>query len=938
MRIVELKTNHMENPVGYALDVLSLSWKVREAAGKKTETVRVLISRDESFAEPVYDSGRRAGVDSASFVPAFTACEGVRYFWKVYVTDDAGDSAESGTAFFERYRAMGEAAKWIRAPFEEGGHAIFMKRFRLDEKPVRARLRITGLGLYEAFLNGERVGEDYLAPFYNDYNHWIQVETYDITEQLEAGDNALGIALGNGWYMGRFGFIDGLDRLYGDTQQLICELTAELPSGEAVVISSDESFCAHRSPMLASSIYDGEEYDARLEAEDFGTARCELSKERGWAAAVPAGEELTARLSARRSLPLVVHERLAPVELIRTAAGETVLDFGQEMTGLISFVCREKAGTRIHLRFGEILQNGNFYNENLRTAKQELIYYAGGGEKSYTSHFTFYGFRYMKAEGFTQFELSDFTGLVLHSDMPETGRITTDNEKVNRLIQNARWGQKGNFVDVPTDCPQRDERMGWTGDAQAFAATASFNMYTPGFYGKFLYDMRQEQKEDFLAGSVPHVVPDVLDQIGRVMKRRSADQKETDAAEGTLQLPEDGNTPEDGNAPEDGNMPEETDAAAGSCAWGDAATVIPWTMYVFFRDKTRLAEQYENMKLWVDHIHDIDDCFCGGRRLWTHGFHFADWLALDNFHAGSSFGGTDPYYVASAYYLHSAELTARAASVLGCGEDAAYYAGLAGEVREAMRREYFTATGRLAIPTQTALVLALHFGIAPENARERLREDLRRSLEEEKIHLTTGFVGTAYLCRTLSEIGLTEYAYTLLLNEDYPSWLYEVNMGATTVWERWNSVLPDGSISDTGMNSLNHYAYGAVVEWVYRTMGGIHPDEQGGGFRRFRLRPEPDPRFGFCRTEYESVYGTIVSCWETEEDGYTMRLTVPFDTAADFAVCGALQRAEITKAGAEEKEEAAADGETGPAPVPQVLGQGESVLLPAGSYRIRLLR
>ena len=548
-----------------------------------------------------------------------------------------------------------------------------------------------------------------------------------------------------------------------------------------------------------------------------------------------------------------IMEKIHPVELIHTPAGEQVIDFGQNMTGWVEFTCREPEGTQILLQFGEILQGGNFYNENLRTAKQEYRYTAGGKNACVRPHFTFYGFRYVKVVGISKISLDDFTGCVIYSDMEKTGRITTSNPKVNRLFENALWGQKGNFLDVPTDCPQRDERMGWTGDAQVFCTTASYNMYTPAFYRKYLYDMRKEQ--DTMKGAVPHVVPDILGQIERIRKKKD---KEAEEIAGST--------------------------SHSSCAWADAATVIPWTVYRMYGDKTLLKEQYGNMKAWVDRIRTIDVEKCGGKYLWNTGFHFADWLALDNYHQDSSHGATDPYYVASVYYYYSASLTAKAAEVLGLEKDAEYYQEMADRVKEAIRREYFTSTGRLAVDTQTAMVLALKFDLAPEKFRDRLTADLCAKLVQENMHLRTGFVGTPFLCPVLTECGLVKEAYTLLLNEDYPSWLYEVNMGATTIWERWNSVLPDGSISDTGMNSLNHYSYGSIVEWMYRYMCGTDVQEGGAGFRRFVVKPYVDERFEWVSMEYNSACGKIASSWKKTKQGYDFRVEVPFDTEAEFVL------------------------------------------------------
>lgn len=924
MRIRNLKTNHFKNPIGYQISSLSLSWKVEAAKGKKTAQARVKIAEDEAFENIVWDSGSRSDMDSAAFAPDFKPAARSRYYWQVEVIDDAGEGAVSDIAFFETAPEKVEG-KWITAPFAKETHGLYRKLIEVPaETGIKtARLYISGLGFYEAYLNGKKIGDEYLTPFYNDYNYWVQYQSYDVMDMLAAGTNELRVMLGNGWYKGRFGFIDKLDRLYGDTQTMICQLIIELADGNRISVGSDESFQCQQSPVLESSIYDGEVYDANLEPV-----------EENWEPVVLADEEIqrwSEKLMPRYSLPLTIHEEFKPIEIIHTPAGETVLDFGQNLTGLFYFTCHEPKGARVHLQMGEILQNGNFYNENLRTAKQEFVYISGGNCRVVRPHFTFYGFRYMKVEGIGDIKAADVTACALYSDMEETGQIQTSNPKVNRLFLNALWGQKGNFVDIPTDCPQRDERMGWTGDAQVFAATASFNMYTPAFYSKFLYDMRLEQED--LDGAVPHVVPDILDQINVVLKdperagQLGIKTKKADNGSGVAHAVGADEEDEAAAPVEEGGADlAEPEKAAGSCAWGDAATVIPWTTYMFYGDKALLEAEYPNMKMWIDYIHKIDRTKCGGQYLWTHGFHYGDWLALDNFHKDTCIGATDTYYVASSYYLYSAELTAKAAAALGKAEDAEYYTKLAEKVRAAMRREYFTASGRLAVDTQTALVLALYFNIVPEEARERTIKALQRKLDEENIHHTTGFVGTPYLCPTLTRNGLVDYAYTLLLNEDFPSWLYEVNMGATTIWERWNSVLPDGSISDTGMNSLNHYAYGSIVEWMYRYMCGINPDEKKAGFKEFVIKPYPDRRFEYAKAEYQSVYGLIESGWQKTENGWRFNITVPFDTRAIFVLEDRLAGAVTVET--EENTEAA--------DIEKLLNGERQAVLQPGKYEIQV--
>lgn len=855
MKIIQLETNHMVNPMGFWMDSVVLSYKTTESKGKKSIAQRIEIAEDEDFKEMVLDTGWKEDIDSKCFRPELSVKPECRCYWRASVRDDAGEEAVSAAAFFETPPEKIRGT-WICAPFEKEKHSIFMRKFELAGKKVKkARLYISGLGLYEAYLNGEKIADEYLTPYYNDYNHRIQYQTYDVTEMLRPDANALGIMLGNGWYMGRFGPTDRMDRLYGDTQTVICELKIEMEDGKIVSIASDTDFVCHESPVLSSSIYDGEIYDSRKEIPDFAKTDCNTEQ---WCHAV-AGEDLSERLKPRLSIPVRIQETFTPAEVIHTPAGETVLDFGQEISGILMFTNHTPENTKVELQFGEILQNGNFYTDNLRTAEQRFVYYSNGKAARVRPHFTFYGFRYVKVEGVENLEAAEFTACVLHSDLKRIGYLTTDNEKVNRLIENAVWGQKGNFVDIPTDCPQRDERLGWTCDAQVFCATANFNMQCAPFFHNYMAEMLEAQKQPEMKGSVPFVVPDILNQIDRILG------KDTDSPVSN----------------------------AGSCAWGDAATIVPWTSYIFTGDTALLEKQYENMKLWTDYIRSVDREYCGNRHLWNHGFHFADWLALDNPHKASPFGRTDPYFVASAYYLYSAELTAKAAEVLGKTEEAQEYAQAAAQVRKAMQEEYVTSTGRLAVDTQTALVLALHFHIVPDWAKERTVQELKRKLDEEGIHLTTGFVGTAYLCKTLSENGLSDYAYTLLLNEDYPSWLYEVNMGATTVWERWNSVLPDGSISDTGMNSLNHYAYGAILEWMYRCMGGLNPDEVQAGFKKFFIKPEPDERFSHVSLSFDSPYGIIESQWERTPQGIQFDVKVPFDTQAEFVVPAGLREKEI---------------------------------------------
>ena len=837
MKITAMQANHLETPLGCDLSHLSLSWISEEARGKKQASARVLIAYDPSFGRILHDSGEGGNPDSLSYCPQLALAPRTRYYWKVTVRDETGDEG-TGVSWFETGKC-GEpwAAKWI-TPACGDAHPYVRGVVALPERPVSARAYVCGLGLYELFANGAKVGDEYFTPYYNDYKLWQQVQTYDVTALLHEGTNVLGAMLGNGWYKGRFGFEQNPRRgLFGDSFSFLCELRVTLESGRELCFGTDETWRWAPSPVLASGIYDGEEYDARLELPGW----CEDAQEPAGFRPVDLADRPYTTLTDRFSPPVRVTETLPAPKRIVTPKGETVLDFRQEITGWVRFSCSLPAGTRVHLQYGEILQEDCFYNDNLRSAKAEYFYTSNGKPAEVRPFFTFYGFRFVKVEGIADVDPACFTACVLHSDLGTTGCVETSDPRVNRLFLNAMWGQRGNFLDVPTDCPQRDERMGWTGDAQVFCPTATFNMDTAPFYRKYLHDMLLEQL-GLYHGSVPHVVPMMIDDPRREQH--------------------------------------------GSCAWADAAAVIPWQQYLFYGDKSLLAEEYENMRAWADFLAREEQAI--GEPLRTAGFHFADWLALDNPDETSCFGGTDPYYVASAYYFGSIDKTARAARALGRTEEAGRYAAWAERIREAFRAKYLLPDGDNVCKTQTSYVLALAFDLTPEAERAGAVRLLQEKLRENNMHLTTGFCGTPCLCPVLSENGANADAYHLLLNDDYPSWLYEVGMGATTVWERWNSVLPDGSISGTGMNSLNHYAYGSIVEWMYRYMCGINPVENAPGFRRAVLRPMPDKSLSFAHASFRSPVGVYESGWEYEDEGKAIRysFTVPFGAEAELLLPG----------------------------------------------------
>ena len=817
MRVYDAKVNHMTNPMGFFMDGVSFSWKVDEARGKAQKAARVRVAADEKMQEILFDSGMDEQADSLAYPVELALEPRTRYFWQVTVLSDAEEEADSEVQWFETSKMSEEwTGKWLTCDNTEKRHPIFSKEIAPAKEVAKARLYVTGLGLYEAYIDGKKVGDEYLTPYSNNYNRWVQYQTYDITDQI-AGGGKLSILLGNGWYKGRFGFSAFEDKgYYGNEWKVIADVVLTYTDGTEEVIGTDESWTVTRSRIMFSNLYDGEQVDATAP---------ELPAEEPTVCDAPKG-----RLEARRSLPVVAHEHIKPVELIHTPAGEQVFDMGQNFAGIFTFRVKEPAGTKIHIQTGEVLQKGNFYNENLRSAKSEYIYISDGNETVIRPHFTYYGYRYVKVEGVSDLKIEDFTGLALYSDIEMGGDVETGHDLVNQLVSNVRWGMKGNFIDVPTDCPQRDERMGWTGDTQVFSPTATFLADTYAFYSKYLHDMYTEQMD--LDGMVPDVVP-------------SAGVHST------------------------------------ACVWGDSSCIIPWNMYQFYGDKKILEDQYDSMRNWVDYISRVD----GDNHGWRSVFHYGDWLALDNPSGKTDevMGGTDEGYIANVYYAASAGIVAKAARVLGYEADAKTYQALCDEQFEEVKKEYFSQTGRCCIKTQTALILALKYHLS-EN-EELTKKTLRLLFQISGDKLKTGFTGMPLMCPVLSENGMNDLAYTLLLNEDYPGWLHEVKLGATTVWERWNSLDENGDISSTGMNSLNHYAYGSILEWVFRYVTGFRVSEEHPGSRHLLIAPTLNWKLKRAKGSYHSAAGTYETSWELADPSHvTVKVTVPFGCTAEIVL------------------------------------------------------
>lgn len=848
MNIIKCRTNHMINPLGFAMERAVVSWVADSEVSKKQVRAQVKVAKDEEMKELLFVSDASENLESVAFELPIQLEPRIAYYWTVEVWGDAGDSAISGVNYFETGKRSEELlGDWITTPWEDQSISPYIRKsMTLSQDIAKARLYMTGLGLYWLEVNGQKVGNDYFAPGCTGIDRLIQVYTYDLTDMLKQGDNVLGVMMGNGWTKGLFGTSSKFHlEPYLDDYLLKAELRVEFADGSEEVIVTNDSWKCTASPILADSIYDGEVFDERKAIKNWSDSSCcdceweQMKIAKDIKVNVPEHPVL-GKLYDRLSLPVIIKETVKPIGFIHTPAGETVLDMGQNIAGWVKMKVHEPAGTVIKLSHGEILQNECFYNDNLRKAKAEYTYISDGTEQVVSPHFTFYGFRYVKIEGNTiELSLDDFEGCVVYSDLEESGHITTSDARINRLFENAKWSQKDNFLDVPTDCPQRNERMGWTGDAQMFCKTASYNMETYAFYTKYLRDLWVEQRDR--DGMVGHLVPSFI-------------KKE----------------------------PTETSFYWGSCAWGDAAVIIPWTMYTHYGDAYILKQQYPSMKAWVDWI--VRNSL-GETGLWEKGFNFGDWLALDGDEnqEDNRYGGTDVTFVASAYLKYSSELVAKAAKVLGHASDADYYQEISNRTRQAIQERYYTSEGVSVIQTQTAHILALAMNLVNDEHRKTIAEGLLKLLEKSNMHLTTGFVGTPFLCKVLSEEGYSEAAYELLFQKDFPSWLYEVDMGATTIWERWNSVLPDGSISDTGMNSLNHYTYGSIAQWMYENMCGLTLRENG--FKSFYIKPEVSELFKYVDMKYDSPKGNICVKWEEVRAGeYRMYVKVPFDTKAFIKV------------------------------------------------------
>lgn len=805
------------DPIGFHDATPTFSWQL--PIGTNSQTAYQIVVKS---AAANWDSGWVES-DQTVFVPyqgeALSSRNQIQ--WRVRFKDRSGlESAWSKSAKLE-LGLLSKAdwkAKWIRpaavAPPEVEKVSLLRRSFQVDGQVQQARLYVTARGVFEVNLNGKKVGQDHFANGFTSYSNRLDSLTYDITDQLKPGDNSLDALLGYGWYAGRFGW-RGQRQVYGKHPELILQIEITLKDGTKQIIVSDENWQATlNGPILSSSIYDGEHFDARKNWSNFEPVISESKL----------GD---ARIVPKPFAPVREIQTLPVREITQPEPGRFVFDLGQNMVGWPRLKIPAVKGQPVTIRFAEMLNSdGTVHTENYRAAKSTDSYIANKSENIvWEPKFTFHGFRYVELSGLPEGvkpERDWVTGVVLHSDIPKIGSFESSHEKLNQLQSNITWGQRGNFLDIPTDCPQRDERAGWTGDAQAFGPTAMFNYDCRAFWKSWLASMRDDQKKN---GSLPHVIP-ALNKQG------------------------------------------------GSPGWVDAATFIPWEYYVRTGDQEVLVENYQMMEKLVGWY----------RRQTVNGLipnikGFGDWLQP---YAKDQRGDTPHPLLALAFYGRSCQILADSATILGKIEDAKKFTAEADSIKATFAKHYFDEDMKLqnAPETQTAYLLAIAFDLIPDSKKDLATKHLARLVDEADGHLRTGFLGTPYIVSVFDQMGKTDIAISLLLKETYPSWFYSINQGATTMWERWNSYSKKDGFSGDPMNSLNHYAYGAIGQWMYERLAGLSPDPANPGYKHFFVRPIFPQQLEWARAELKTAYGTASSHWTREGGTVALTVVVPPNTTA----------------------------------------------------------
>lgn len=704
------------------------------------------------------------------------------------------------------------------------------KSFSLNASVKQATAYVTGLGLYEFRINGHRVGDGILAPEWTNYRKRIQYQVFDVTSLLKEGANAMGAMLGEGWYAGRLmavGF-----NAYGSYPRFLCQVEIELTNGQTYTVLSDPSWrTTIHGPIRASGIYDGEEYDARKEQAGWDAAEFD---DASWSAA-QAFDLGSAQLVWQRNEPIRVMEELKPVKMTTPSTGTYIFDFGQNMVGWCRLNLKDATGTTVRIRHGEMLNSdGSLYTANLRGAPQIDRYtFKGADVEVFEPHFTYHGFRYVELTGLKAAPTVDsIIGRVFYSSAPDRSQFECSDAMINQLMRNIYWTQRANLMSSPNDCPQRDERFGWMGDIQAFSQTAIFNMDMAAFFSKWVRDIRDDQASD---GRYPDFAPH----------------------------------------PGDPNV-----SFSGVPAWGDAGTVVPWRMYQNYADDRLLAEHFSSAKRWVEYVRKLNP-----NLIWSNGRNndYNDWLNGDTLiqTGWPTTGGAVPQEVfATAFFAHSTEIVAKMARVLGQTQDATTYETLFAQIKAAFNRKFVTADGHVYGDTQAGYALALHFNLLPASLRPKAAQYMLAGLKKYNGHLSTGIQTSHRFMLELTRCGYQDEAYRILSLRDFPSWGMMIENGATTIWERWDGYVKGRGFQDAGMNSFNHWAFGAIGEWVWRNIAGINPDDSAPGYQQFIIAPRPGGDLTWARASYDSIRGRIISEWKIENDAFVLNVTVPPNTSA----------------------------------------------------------
>lgn len=837
VKISKITINYQEQPLGIT-KIEQAGWVIlSDHSNVIQKSYHIQLSKDHEFRTLIYDTGVVFSDQSAHISIENIEYESLtEYFLRIKITTEDGEESnwevsKCVTAFLSTKEWKGNfiTAESVQDVDKSKG-TYLRKQFEIKGKVKKAYLCSTALGLYHVFLNGKKLEQDEFAPGWTSYKKHLLYQIYDVSELIE-DVNVIGAMLGAGWFKGTMGFTRKRNH-YGDYSAFLCQITLIYEDNRSEIIVTDGSWDAADSPVLFSEIYDGEYYDAKKEILNWCNKECTYLE---WkrASTVNWGYEYLIPQSGCKVCEI---DQINVKSVMITPKGEIVLDFGQNLTGWVEFTVVGKKNERVELQCFEVLDsNGNVYIENLRSAKQKVTYLCKGeGEEKYHPFFSYQGFRYVHIMEYPGEILEkNFNAYTVHSNMSVTGDFECSNVLINQLQHNILWGMKSNFLDIPMDCPQRDERLGWTGDAQIFSRTASFLMDTYLFYRKWLVDLAADQIAE---GGVPHVIPDIIS----------------------------------GKSDGDEMLEQGTHSAA---AWADAAIIIPWTMYLVYGDKEILRQQYQSMKNWIDFMKKHSK-----NNIWNYKLQFGDWVALDA-QPGSFYGATPNDLTCTAFYAQSTYLFVKILKVLEKENEALEYLNLYQNIKNTYQETFFDKEGHIISNTQTANILSLYFNLVPTDKISMVTKDLVELLDKENGHLVTGFVGTPYFCHVLSENGQTKKAYDLILQETYPSWLYQIKQGATTIWEHWDGIKEDGTMWNPDMNSFNHYAYGAVGDWLYRNVAGIDTSEENPGYKHIIIKPHIG-ELNYVRASYNSIYGSIKSSWIRNDDYIILSVSIPCNTYA----------------------------------------------------------